>query len=373
MRLKLLPLFLLVFLFIACNKKVDPVKSTGNSVMHASGFSLEKFSNYTKLRILTPYPNSESIYEFALVSKADKNNVNTDLPIIEVPLKSIVTTSTTHIPMLESLGILETLIGFPNTRYISSDKATELVENGSIQELGLDGQLNTEMTLELAPEAIVAFSMGGTSGSLETLERSGIPIIYNGDWLETTPLGRAEWIKLFGALYNQQDEATKIFNTIVNDYEEAALIASKAQIQPTILSGVMFKDVWNLPAGESFVATFLKDANTEYLWKNTKGKGSLQLSFESVFAIGKEADLWIAPGHFETKEQLIGSSHHYKNFHAFKDNQVYTFSRTKGKNGGVLYYELGPTRPDLVLKDIIKIAHPELLPEYQFTFFSKMP
>jgi iron complex transport system substrate-binding protein len=134
----------------------------------------------------------------------------------------------------------------------------------------------------------------------------------------------------------------------------------------------MSKDIWNLPGGESFVACFLKDANLNYLWQNSKGKGSLSLSFESVFDTGKNAEFWIAPGYFSTKEQLLKSNQIYTEFSAFKNDKIFTPTLKKGKTGGVLYYELAPTRPDLVLKDIIKITQPELLPNYPLTFFQKM-
>mgnify|MGYP000250575976 FL=1 len=134
----------------------------------------------------------------------------------------------------------------------------------------------------------------------------------------------------------------------------------------------MSKDIWNLPAGDSFVAQFLKDANLNYLWKDSEGKGSLSLSFESVFDKGANADFWIAPGYFSSKEQLLNSNELYSQFMAFKTDQIYTPSTKKGKTGGIIYYELAPTRPDLVLKDIIKITNPDLLPNYQLTFFEKM-
>ena len=164
-----------------------------------------------------------------------------------------------------------------------------------------------------------------------------------------------------------------VFNAIKNNYLEAIEIAKKATKQPTILSGaIMSKDIWNLPAGESFVAQYLKDANLDYLWKNTKGKGSLSLSFESILDKGKEADFWIAPGYFTSKEQMLNSNKHYAEFKAFKNDKIYSPALKKGKTGGVLYFELAPTRPDLVLKDVIKITHPELLPNYKLTFFEKI-
>jgi iron complex transport system substrate-binding protein len=205
-----------------------------------------------------------------------------------------------------------------------------------------------------------------------TIEKAGIPVLLNGDWLEETPLGRAEWIKFFGALYNKEKEADSIFTSIEQEYLQAVEIAKNATKKPTVLSGVMFKDSWNLPAGDSFVAQFLKDANTNYLWSDTKGKGSLSLNFETVYEKGQNAEFWIAPGHYKSLKELNEANDHYTQFEAFKTNKIYSFANTTGTTGGVLYYELAPVQPQIVLKDIIKIMHPELLPNYQPFFLKKL-
>ncbi len=186
---------------------------------------------------------------------------------------------------------------------------------------------------------------------------------------EESPLGRTEWIKFFGALFDKEKEADSIFKTIEKNYLEAKRKASKAKKKPTIISGGLFKDIWNLPAGESFEATFLKDANTHYLWADSKGKGSLSLNIENVFEKGKDADLWISPSFYGNLEQLKNANAIYPKFKAFQDHNVYTFVNKRGEKGGVIYFELSPSRPDLVLKDLIKIAHPELLTDYELTFF----
>lgn len=370
------PFLFLFLLFHSCKKEQQNSNTEPKSIAlikYAKGFEIETFERYSKLTISTPYPNSEEVFEYVLATnKTDKSQFSSDAKIIDIPLKSIVVNSTTHIPMLELLDSEELLIGFPNTDYVSSEKTRKRIDENKIQDLGNDGSFNTEILLDLNPDVVVAFSMSAKNKSLQTIERAGITVINNGDWLEETPLGRAEWIKLFGVLFDKNKEAQIIFDQIKTDYQEAVEIAQKAATTPTVLSGVMFKDVWNLPAGESFVAQFLKDANTNYLWQNTKGKGSLQLSFEAVLEKGKNAEYWIAPGHYEAKEQLLNASTHYLEFDAFKSDNVFTFATKKGRSGGVIYYELAPIRPDLVLKDIIKFTHPELLPEYQMTFFEKM-
>jgi len=375
------PFLILLIFIVFCNsckqdKAVLKQKNKSKSIIqvkYAKGFEIEQFIDYKKLIIKSPYQNSKEVFEYLLYKQALSKKSTTEAINIHVPIEKIVVTSTTHIPMLELLGVENTLIGFPNTTYISSPKTRKLIAGGGIKEVGVKGSLNTEILLDLQPNIVVGFSMSQPSKSLRLIEKSGIPVLLNGDWLEETPLGRAEWIKFFGVLYSKEKEADSIFKSIEASYLSAVSLAKKSIQKPSILSGAMMrKDIWNLPAGESFVARFLKDANTNYLWKNSTGKGSLSISFESVLDKGQAADYWIAPGYFSTKKQLLKSNTHYQKFTAFKKDHIFTFANTTGDNGGVLYFELAPTRPDLVLKDLIKITHPNLLPNYTMTFFEKL-
>lgn len=369
--------FLLLLILNSCNKEIvnKKVESTNKTtIKYAKGFDIVEKNGNKKLIIKSAYKGFNEIYEYTVYKKSlSKNLNNLDKKIIQVPVKEIIVTSTTHIPMVELLEEEKSIVGFPFSRYVSSEKTRQLIDLGKIKEIGKENDLNTEILLDLQPELIVGYSVSSADKSLSTIQKSGINVIYNGDWLEETPLGRAEWIKFFGVLFDKEQLADSIFNGIENNYLEAKKIALKSTKQQTVLSGaIMSKDIWNLPAGDSFVAQFLEDANVNYLWKNTKGKGSLSLSFESVFEKGINADYWIAPGYFSSKEQMLSSNKLYEKFTTFKEEKIYSPSIKKGKTGGIIYYELAPTRPDLVLKDIIKITNPELLPNYKFTFFEKM-
>ena len=360
------------FLIILFSCQIEKIKSDNKSeentkINFAKGFQIEDQNEIQKIIIKSPYQNSEEVFEYFL-SRNKKFKKE-----LRIPISRIVVTSTTHIPMIELLNEENSIVGFPNVTYISSKKTRQRVEQGFIKEIGKENLLNTEVLLNLQPDLVLGYSVSTADKSLEIIKKSGIPVIYNGDWLEETPLGRAEWIRFFGVLYDKQKMADSIFKTIETAYLEVKLLALKTSEKPTILSGAeMSKDIWNLPAGESFVAQFLADANLDYLWKNSKGKGSLSLSFESVFERAKEADFWIAPGYFSSKIEMLEHNKLYAEFKAFKKDNIYTSTLKKGKNGGVIYYELAPTRPDLVLKDLIKIVHPELLPNYTLTFFEKM-
>jgi iron complex transport system substrate-binding protein len=270
------------------------------------------------------------------------------------------------------LGVEKTLIGFPNLKYISSQKVRALIDAKKIKELGTNQSLNTEVLIDLQPEVIIGYGLDNSNPTLDNLEKNGLKVLLNGDWNEQTPLGKAEWIKFFGALYGKQELANKIFTKIEKDYLKTLEIAKKATTNPTILAGDMFEDKWYLPQGTSWGCQLLKEAKGNYLWAETTGTGSLSLSFETVLEKAKEADIWITSGQFSTLKEMTDANPHYAQFSAFKNKNVYSFSGRKGKTGGILYYELAPNRPDIVLKDIVKILHPELLTGYKPFFFEKL-
>jgi iron complex transport system substrate-binding protein len=371
-------LFLFVALAIAGCKN-DAQKSTQkntaaqNAVKHAQGLQIYRYDGYTVVKVTNPWPDTKEAFTYVMQKKGgiipDSLKQYTT---IQVPLKTVVVTSTTHIPSLEALGVENTLVGFPTTDFISSEKVRALIDAGKVKDAGVNESLNTEVMIDLAPDAVVGFSISSNNKSLNSLEKSGLKILYNGDWTEQSPLGKAEWIKFFGALYDQEDKADRLFADIEKGYSEALALAQKATTKPTVLSGAMFQDHWYLPQGGSWAALFLKDAKADYLWADSEGTGSLNLAFETVLDKAENADCWIGPSQFTTFKEMTDANPHYAQFKAFRTKNVYSYSSRKGAKGGLIYYELAPNRPDLVLKDLIAILHPELLPGYQTYFFEKL-
>ncbi|MGS2726984.1 ABC transporter substrate-binding protein [Psychroserpens sp. BH13MA-6] len=374
-------LFLPFFVFTHCkgdkseNKDLTELAAQNNN-SYATGFNVEQQSIGKILSITNPWPKSDKSYKYLLLTQEEaiKSTFNKEAydGIITVPVERIVVTSTTHIPALELLDVEHTLVGFPGTDYVSSEKTRVRIDNQAIRELGKNEGINTEVLLELQPELVVAFGVDGTNKSMATIEKTGIPVIYNGDWVEASPLAKAEWLKFFGALYNKEKQADSIFQRIEADYLNAKAIAAKATNKPTVLCGAMYKDIWYLPSGTSPEAQFLKDANTNYLWHTTEEAGSLALSFEAVYEKAKDAQIWLSPSYYDSYKALEASNEHYTQFDAFQNKNIFTFSNTTGATGGVTYYELGTARPDLVLKDMIKICHPQLLTNYDTTFFKPL-
>jgi iron complex transport system substrate-binding protein len=370
-------LFLVLISFIGCKKSSENSKNTltnfENSIHYAKGLEIYKQQGFSIIKITNPWPKAKEAFTYIL---QEKNGIVPDslrqFPTISIPIQSIVVTSTTHIPALELLGVENTLVGFPDTAYISSVKTRKLIDAGKVREVGVNENLNTEVLIDMKPDVIVGFGLNNSNPTLDNLQKSGLKVMLNGDWTEQSPLGKAEWIKFFGALYGLDSKANTLFSNIEKEYNSTLALAKKATTKPTVLSGAMYQKIWYIPQGESWVSLFLKDARSNYLWSKTKGIGSLALPFEVILEKAKDADFWIAPGDYSSLKQMSESNPHYNQFDSFKNKKVYSYAVNKGEKGGILYFEWSPTRPDWVLKDLIKIFHPELLPHHKLFFFTKL-
>lgn len=371
-------IFLILFgLFLSCkkteNKNIQTIPTAKNEIEYSSNLAIYKYNGYSIVKVINPWPDANKDFTYVLKEKnvtvPDSLQKYTQL---SVPLQSIVVTSTTNVPFLEMLQVEKSLIGFPHTDYVSSEKTRKLIDAGIVKNVGQNERLNIEQLIELAPEAIVTFGVDNNNPMIANLEKSGLNVIIQADWMEQSPLGKAEWIKLYAALFGKEKEGKILFDNIVKNYNEALKLVANQKAESTVLYGSMYQNQWFVAKGKSWVAQFMKDAKSNYLWNNVEGSGSLGLAFENILDKAKNADIWIATGSFKNLNELAGNNPHYTQFGAFTTKNVYTFESKMGAKGGTVYYELAPSRPDLVLKDYIKIFHPELLPDYNFTFALKL-
>ncbi|MDZ4329941.1 MAG: ABC transporter substrate-binding protein [Flavobacterium sp.] len=371
-------LFVLSFsTFVGCKKSenlaVKESSDSKNAIEYASGLSINKYEGYSVVTVSNPWPEANK--NFTYILKEKNGSIPDSLQkytTISVPLESIVVTSTTNIPFLEMLGVEKSLVGFPHTDYVSSEKTRKLIDGGAVKNIGQNEKLNMEQLIELEPNLIVTFGVDNNNPMIDNLQKSGLKVLIQADWMEQTPLGKAEWIKLYGALFGKEKQAKTLFDGIVKNYNDAIQLVATKKPTATVLYGSMYQEQWYVARGNSWVAQFMKDAKANYLWANVEGTGSLSLPFEKILEKAKTAQYWIATGSFKSITEFENSNPHYSQFDASKSKNVYTFESKLGTTGGTIYYELAPSRPDLVLKDYIKIFHPELLPNYTFTFAQKL-
>jgi iron complex transport system substrate-binding protein len=358
---------------ISCAKKQDHTRNQVSAPKYAQGFSVKDSLGCKWLTVGYPFQGATSGYEYLLVPKGkDAPTHGNSVQVIFIPVESIVCTSTTHIPLLDYLNETDKLIGFPTTDYISSEKMRKRIEAGRVKELGIDKGMNIEELFALNPSMVMGYAMSSDLGQLKKIKELKIPVVINAEYLEKHPLGRAEWIKFMALFFNKEKQADSVFNSIEKEYLDTQALAKNSATKPTVMSGVVYGDVWFMPGGKNYAAKLLNDAGCNYLWSDTESNGFLEVSFESVFAKAKDADLWIGVGSFRSLKEIESAEKRYALFRPFKSKNVFTYNTRVGAKGGSEFLELGYLRPDIILKDLVKIAHPEVLSGYRPYFYTKL-
>jgi len=378
-RFSVLLVCLIIFiLLVNCSSSKQKQEPSGNNsvflkMKYADGFTVTDLGTSKLVEVKYPFQGATAGYKYLLVQKGEETpEHDAQTIVITIPLESIVCTSTTHIPLLDYLKETDKLTGFPTTDYISSAPMRKRIDAGKVTDLGMDKGMNLEQLRVLKPSLVMGYQMNNTLGQLKKIQESGIPVVVNAEYLEKHPLGRAEWIKFMALFFNKEALADSIFKSIETEYLTTQAMVSNIPDKPAVMSGVVYGDSWFLPGGQNYAAKLLTDAGCNYLWQQDTSNGFLELSFESVYEKAKEADLWIGVGSFKSLAEIKASEERYTKFRPFLKGEVYTYNSRKGAKGGSEFLELGYLRPDIILKDLVRIAHPESLPGYDLYFYEKL-
>ncbi|PVX49999.1 iron complex transport system substrate-binding protein [Balneicella halophila] len=386
--MKLSKIFLVLFLtqviHIGCVKKqVEPktiARKKSDSIdfafqteiKFAKGFKVINHARHKEIIVFHPETRDTlSVYITALHDTSLPDNIKTKGIHISVPAQTIACLSTTHVGAVEILNLHEKLIGAGTPEYIWDKKIQNRIAQGKIKEIGRGMGFNLEKIVALEPDILMQNYMDKTDvdGNLTNL---GIAVVYNNAWREETLLARAEWLKLMGLLFGKEQMADSIFNKVVCNYNEIKNTASKAERKPTVMYGHDFKGVWYLPQDKTYSVEAIRDANANL---KTAGAGSKSLpkSFEEVFEMYHDAEYWLSThSKIQDMDEFLSTNPRYGEFQATKNNKVYLNNKREKPDGGNDYWESGINRPDLLLKDIVKILHPELYPEYECIYWKHL-
>ena len=276
-----------------------------------------------------------------------------------------------HVALTDFLGADDILVGLGSLKYASTPRVRQRIAAGQILEVGQGKELNNEQLIIQHPDLVMTTGWPGESLTrFQTLAAAGIPVMINSEWVETTPLGRAEWVKVLAVLLNKEDLVNQKFGQVVRDYQRLAALGRKATRWPRVVVGLPFKDVWHVPDADSYLAQFLRDAGTTYAWDKTKSpQGSLALSFETVAPVALTTEYWLQTGSANSKAEITAQDARYAAFGPYKTGRLYNNNCRTNAQGSNDYWESGAVRPDRVLADLIKILHPELLPTWQLYYY----
>ncbi len=368
-------LCLAVLSVTACStgsNKTDVISDSADSsvIVYAKGFSIRYFSDYTQVIVNNPW-KSGLIYATYFLVKDTQTEVPEGGVKILVPLKTIAPASVTHYEFLHLLGELNTVTGICQADIVYNKKIKKGIEEGRITDLGDAFHINVEKVLQLSPSALMMSGYNQKDANLQRISQAGIPVIYNNEWMETSLLGRAEWIKFVAAFYDKSQLADSIFSNIENRYNDIKQKVTNIKDKPGIMAGSNFRGTWYMPAGRSFMGQLFADAGSRYFYSNDTTTGSLPLNVEKVLRDFSDADIWLNCN-FATLDELIKSDSKHALFKPVQTRQVYNFNKRMLPSGANDFWESAVARPDLLLSDVIAVLHPEILPDYELVYAEKL-
>ena len=367
---------LLSVLLLSCTTKSEElgVRSEELGVRSeefAENFKINKDSeNYTTLSIFSPWDNAGVLYTYYLV-KNDTIKTPNDGVKIKVPLQNIAVNSCSHVAYIDALGLATKIVASTDPGYVYNENFRNLLEAGKIENLGGSYDMNFEKILKVSPEVLMVTGFKGVDNMAIRAQEAGIPVVYNYEWVEKTVLGRAEWIKFFGELFDCRDKADSIFNEIKTEYLRCAELAGSATNKPKVLSGAPYKGTWYIPGGQTFMAEFYRNSGMDYFYKDNKDNFSLALSLETVMGNFLSSDIWVGVD-AKTYEALASQDERLMLFKPTKNKKVYHYLNRTTTTGGNDFWESAMLRPDILLKDFIRIAHPEQLPDWELYYLGEL-
>jgi iron complex transport system substrate-binding protein len=339
---------------------------------YAHGFSVEKKPSYTRLSVFSPWENAgNSRFDYYLVHEGYKNDTLQNQ--IKVPVKRAICLSTTHVAFLSALGETDRICGLSGARYVSDTSLIKRIEKGEIQDVGYDQNLNYELIVQLKPDVVFAYGVGSEIiGFVNRLKDLGIPVVLNAEYLEQSPLGKAEWIKFIAPFFDKKEKGDSIFKSVEKNYIELKKSVLHCQNRPVVMTGMPFKDQWWVPGGKAYLATMLNDAGANYLWKENSSDESFVISPEKMIVEAEKAEFWIHTGFVTSMKGIAGFDNRYTKFAPYINKKVFNNDLRMSPGGGNDFWESGVVHPDWILKDLISIFHPELSGHQSLYYYRKL-
>lgn len=345
------------------NEEIIPLK-------YAENLTLIKGNGYTEARLRNPWDTTRILRTYILVDK-DKEMPN-HLPegtIVRTPLSNALVYTGVHCALIKELGAVKSIGGICELQYIKVPEIQEGCQNGTIVNAGEGTNPDIEKIIDMHPDALL-LSPYENSGGHGQVEKLKVPIIECADYMETSALGSAEWIRFYGLLFHQSAKADSIFTIVEKNYNELKELAASQSVKPKVMCELKSGSAWYVPGGRSTTGKLYKDAGGDYVFEHYPNSGAVPLSFETIFDKAQEADVWVMKYNQPTDKTLSGIREDYSPYTRFK---AYQQKKVYGCNTAYRrYYEDFPFHPDLVLKDLIRIFHPSLLPDYELKYFSNL-
>jgi iron complex transport system substrate-binding protein len=368
-------LFLVVILIFSCQNKSPNYniedKELSIDLKYAQGFDIAYHDDFKVITLKDAWKGQKTTYTYVLY----KNKIPEGYPNsvkVKTPIQSIACMSLTHIAFLEKLGLEKSIVAISSRDYTNSDKIKALIKDNSISEIGNEQAINYEVLISKSPDIIMTYGIDQTSNNyVNKLEKLGLKVVLNSEYMETHPLGKAEWIKFIATFYDKEEIADSIFDYTEKEYLKLTELTKNLTVKPTVFSGMPWNGNWYVPGGKSFQAQLFKDAGAIYLWLDNTEKSSLIKSKEIVYDEAIHADFWLNQNSYNSIASIIDFDSRLGNFESVKNKRLYNNNLRVNEASGNDYWESATTNPEIVLKDLITIFHPSLI-EHELYYYKKL-
>ena len=367
---------LLTLLSAACSDKTSKIEDFDKNVYspeYASGFDIKgaEGKQSTIITITNPWQGADSVTTQLFIARGGETPPESfSGQILEGEANRIVAMSSTHIAMLDAIGSADKIVGVSGIDYISNPKI--LARRDSIGDIGPETHADYELLLSLQPDIVLFYGVNGASGMEEKLRELGIPYMYVGDYLEQSPLGKAEWLVALSEITGQRDKGVKTFAEIPRRYNALKKRAAEAVgAAPKVMLNTPYNDTWFMPSTDNYSVRLIIDAGGDYIYNKNTGNASAPIDTEEAYLLASQADVWINPGMARSLADVRSMAPKIADTPVFRSGNVFNNNLRSTAAGGNDYYESGIVRPDLVLRDLIKIFHPELITE-DFVYYQQL-
>ncbi len=375
----------ILVLLYSCNNAVGtktdkphetPCGNTGRK--YAQYFSVSGGnSNIKTVTIKNTWSGKAKDDTYTLVPRDCTALLSKNLYALPYPLKSIVCMSSSHVAYLAALGEERCIKGISGTRFIYNTSVQELIKSGAIEDVGAETLPDYERIMYMKPDAVIAYGISGANNSyIEKLQKLGIKVLTIGDYLENSPLGKMEYLKLFGELTGKRDMADSLFARKANEYLSLKKRISESlgnSKRTQVMLNAPYNGIWYIPGSENYISQLVRDAGGIILGSRENEVQSAQLGFEQAYIYALQADIWLHPNTINKMDELAAANSLFKNIPAFKNGHIYNNTLRNTPEGGSDFWETGAIEPHIILHDLAHILHPELFEEeYNFKYYLKL-
>lgn len=369
-------ILLLVLTFTGCHDKSSKLADFNRAVYtpeYASGFDIKGADGKKSVlvTVTNPWQGADSITTYLFIAR-DGESVPEDFTgqVLGKDAERIICMSSTHIAMLDAVGEVGRVVGVSGIDYISNPDVQARRE--SIGDVGYEGNVNYELLLSLDPDLVLLYGVNGASGMEPKLRELGIPFMYVGDYLEESPLGKAEWMVALSEVVGCRSEGEKVFAEIPVRYNALKQrVAENTLDAPSVMLNMPYGDSWFMPSAGSYAVRLIEDAGGDYIYKKNTGNASTPVDMEEAYLLASAADLWLNVGMASTLGEVKAACPKFADTRCFRNGYVYNNNARTNAAGGNDYFESGVVHPELVLRDLIKIFHPELVEE-DFVYYKRL-